>query len=85
MKLYIACLHLRLVGQRHPDHVQPQVIGQQIGGLCLKRIHGRHDKPHLIEPRLLEQVPGQRDVATMDGVKRTAEETDTTIHAINGP
>lgn len=59
--LYIAGAEAGFVGQGACGDDVAHIVGQEVGGLGLEGVEGRHDKPYLIEPERRKQVarPGR--------------------------
>lgn len=72
--LYIAGAETGLAGQGAGGDGVAHIVGQEVGGVGLEGVEGRHDKPYLVEPERREQVARQGDVSAVDGVERTAED-----------
>lgn len=73
-ELYIAGAETGFAIQGAGGDGVAHIVGQEVGGLGLEGVEGRHDKPYLIEPERREQVARQGDVSAVDGVERTAED-----------
>ena len=80
MELVVASKQSGFGGKRLLCHLQPQMVVEQVSIGHLERIEWRHHEPHLIEPRPLQNLLGQRDMPFVDGIERASVDADALFH-----